>query len=139
MAKDRKGQGRLMGNGPEMADKLASLLPKDILIRLVDTADLNTFTQIAIAKNSDYFIGVHGAGLFLTIFTPRHCINHEILSSSNMNGLRLMSSMSGHKTYTNILKANVKTIDKSHHIFFDLNDFSNTIIKRMKENKFYQK
>ena len=58
-----------MGNGPEMADKLASLLPKDYLIRLVNTADLNTFTQIAIARNTDYFIGVHGAGLFLTIFT----------------------------------------------------------------------
>ena len=135
--KDRKGQGRLMGNGPEMADKLASLLPKDYLIRLVNTADLNTFTQIAIARNSDYFIGVHGAGLFLTIFTPRHCINHELLSSTNMNGLRLMSSMSGHKTYSNILKANVKTIDESYYIFFDLNAFSDCIIKRMKENNFF--
>jgi hypothetical protein len=28
-------QTRLMGNGPEMADKLASVLPKDILIRLL--------------------------------------------------------------------------------------------------------
>ena len=126
-----------MGNGPEMADKLASLLPKDILIRLVDTADLNVFTQIAIARNSDYFIGIHGAGLFLTIFTPRHCINHEILGSSNMNGLRLMSSMSGHKTYTNILKANSKSIDGSSYLFFDLNDFSNAITRRMKENKFF--
>ena len=126
-----------MGNGPELADKLASLLPKDILIRLVDTADLNTFEQISIAKNSDYFIGVHGAGLFLFIFTPRHCINHEILSSANMNGLRLMSSMSGHKTYSNILKANVKSINGNKYIFFDLNDFSTKIIQRMKENHFF--
>ena len=116
--KDRKSQGRLMGNGPEMADKLASLLPKDILIRLIDTADLNTFTQIAIAKTSDYFIGIHGAGLFLTIFTPSHCINHEILSVSNMNGLRLMSAMSGHKTYSNILRANVKSIGELSYIHF---------------------
>ena len=126
-----------MGNGPEMADKLASLLPKNILIRLVDTADLNIFTQIAIARSSDYFIGVHGAGLFLTIFTPAHCINHEILNVPNMNGLRLMSRMSGHKTYSNILEANIKKIDGISYLFFDLNAFGNCIINTMKQNNFF--
>jgi hypothetical protein len=135
--KDRQGQGRLMGNGPEMTDKLASVLPKDILIRLVDTADLNTFEQIAIAKDSDYFIGVHGAGLFLMIFTPSHCINHEILPRSNMNGLRLMSTMSGHKTYSNILGSNSKSIGKNNYIYFDLNEFAKCITQKMKENNFF--
>ena len=135
--KGRKSQGRLMGNGPELADKLASLLPKDILIRLVNTADLNIFEQIAIARSSDYFIGIHGAGLFLTIFTPRNCINHEILNRANMNGLRLISGMSGHKTYSNILRANVKRIDEKNYLFFDLDSFGNCIIENMKRNNFF--
>ena len=135
--KNRKSQGRLMGNGPELADKLASILPKNILVRLVDTAGLNTLEQIAIAKNSDYFIGVHGAGLFLTIFTPRHCINHEIFKVPRTNDLRLMSSMSGHKTYANALKASLQRIEGSNYLFFDLDDFSNCIISKMKENNFF--
>ena len=126
-----------MGNGPELADKLASILPKNILVRLVDTAGLNTLEQIAIAKNSDYFIGVHGAGLFLTIFTPRHCINHEIFKVPRTNDLRLMSSMSGHKTYANALKASLQRIEGSNYLFFDLDDFSNCIISKMKENNFF--
>ena len=39
--KGRKGQKRILGNGQELADKLAAILPKNILIRLVDTARLS--------------------------------------------------------------------------------------------------
>ena len=46
--KGRKGQFRILGNGPELADKLASILPKNILIRLVDTASLHMREQISI-------------------------------------------------------------------------------------------
>ena len=135
--KNRRNQGRLLGNGPELAEKLASLLPNNILVRLVDTASLPIFDQISIARNTDYFIGVHGAGLFLSIFTPNHCINHEILSSPNMNGLVLMSTLSGHKTYSNLLKSYVKNIDGNNYIFFDPLHFTNCILKIMKNNKFY--
>jgi len=34
--KGRRNQGRILGNAKELADKLASILPKNILIRLVD-------------------------------------------------------------------------------------------------------
>ena len=34
----RSNQQRILGNGPELNDKLASILPKNFLIRLVDTA-----------------------------------------------------------------------------------------------------
>ena len=89
------GQQRLMRNGPEMADKLAFLLPKNIFIRLVNTTDLSIFEQISIAKNTDYFIGIHGAGLSLTMLTPEHCINQEILDIPNLNSLKLIFRMSG--------------------------------------------
>ena len=54
-----------------------------------------------------------------------------------MNDLRLMSSMSGHKTYSNILSSNEKSNDRIKYIFFDLNDFGDEIIQKMKENKFF--
>ena len=130
-------QTRLMGNGPEMADKLASVLPKDILIRLVNTAALNIFEQISIAKNTDYFIGIFGAALSLNMFTPEHCINHEILDIPNANHFRLISRMSGHKTYSNIIKHNDTKIENDYYSYFDLNDFADCIINTMKQNNFF--
>ena len=135
--KNRKTQGRLMGNGPELADKLSSILPKNYLIRLVDTANLPILEQISLARKSDYFIGIHGAGLFLTVFTPSHCINHEILSRPNMNGLILMSSLSGHITYSHILSAENKIIDGKSYIFLNLDNFAEKIINKMKRHNFF--
>ena len=54
-----------------------------------------------------------------------------------MNGLRLMSAMSGHKTYSNILRANVKSIGELSYIHFDLNEFGKCITQKMKENNFF--
>ena len=68
--RDRINQQRILGNGPELADKLASILPKNYLIRLVDTAPLSIEDKISIMKKTDYLIGVHGAGLSLSIFMP---------------------------------------------------------------------
>jgi hypothetical protein len=36
--KGRIGQSRILGNGPELAEKLSKFLPNDYLIRLIDTA-----------------------------------------------------------------------------------------------------
>jgi hypothetical protein len=51
--KGRRGQYRILGNGPKLADKLSSLLPKNILIRLVDTASLHMREQISILRKTD--------------------------------------------------------------------------------------
>jgi len=50
----RKGQDRIMGNAPELAERLASELPDDILVRLVDTASLPIEEQISIMRKTDY-------------------------------------------------------------------------------------
>ena len=132
--KGRKKQGRILGNGPELADKLESKLSKDILIRLVDTARLSIEEQISIMKKTDYFVGVHGAGLTLSIFLPSKSIVHEILS--NMEGLRFMSIMSGHKTYTDYLYAKTKIINDNKILFFNSDEFANKILIHMRENNF---
>ena len=135
--KGRKKQQRILGNGPELAEKLASLLPKNILLRLIDTASLPIGEQIAIARQSDYFVGVHGGGLCLSIYAPNHCILHEILPRHNMNGLLLMASLSGHKTYSDIISSETKEIDENEYFFFDVNQFANCVIQKMKDNNLF--
>ena len=134
--KGRKGQSRILGNGPQLADKLSSILPKNILIRLVDTANLPMNEQISIMRKTDYFIGIHGAGLSLSIFMPNKSIFHEIVPSSNLELLQIMSALSGHKTYSDIIDAEVKTIDDSENIFFNVDDFAQSVLNHMNKNHF---
>ena len=132
----RSSQGRILGNGPELVEKLSKSLPENYLIRLIDTAGLSISEQISIMRTTDYFIGVHGAGLFLGIFTPNHCPFHEVLSAPNMNGLLLMGALSGHRTFSDVIQANNRKIDGSDYIFFNENAFVNRIIQRMKSTDF---
>ena len=132
--KGREGQQRILGNGPELAEKLSSLLPKNILLRLIDTASLPIAEQISIIRKTDYFIGMHGSGLCLSIYAPSHCIIHEVLPKYNMNGLLLMASLSGHKTYSNILPSEIKEVDNNEMVYFEPEKFVNTVIEHMKES-----
>ena len=131
----RSGQQRILGNGPELADKLASKLPKNILLRLIDTASLPISQQISILRETDYYVGIHGAGLALSIFAPNHCILHEVLPENNMNGLLLMGALSGHKTYSDIIESNTRSIEGNEYVFFEPNFFVDKVIEHMKENK----
>ena len=132
--KGRKGQQRILGNGPKLAEKLSKLLPKNILLKLIDTASLPISEQIAILRKTDYYVGIHGAGLTLSIFAPNECIFHEVLPQSNMNGLLLMASLSGHKTYSDIINANINTEDDNEMVYFDEEEFANRVIEHLKEN-----
>ena len=132
--KGRTGQERILGNGPELADKLASKLPNNILLRLIDTAALPISQQISILRDTDYYVGIHGAGLALSIFSPSHCIMHEVLPKSNMNGLLLMGALSGHKTYSDIIDSNIKYIEGNENVFFNPDNFVDKVIEHMKDN-----
>ena len=134
--KGRKYQQRLLGNGPELADKLSLILPKNYLIRLVDTACLSIIEQISIMRKTDFLIGVHGAGLSLSIFMPSHSILYEILPTENIKVLLLMSSLSGHKVYSDIIKSELKIINSNQVYFFDSNQFIKKVTKYIKENNY---
>jgi hypothetical protein len=134
--KGRTGMQRTMGNGPELAEALAEKLPKTVLIRLVDTAQLDIKEQIAIMKKTDFLIAEHGAGLFLSVFLPTNAIVQEILHKDNINVLQLMSSLSGHVTYSNIIDARVEIIDSNEVLFFDVKKFVKVILTHMKKNNF---
>ena len=133
----RTGQQRIIGNGPQLADKLASILPDDILVRLINTASLPIKDQISVMRSTDYLIGIHGAGLSLSLFLPQKSIYHEILHGKNIPVLALISALSGHITYRDILKATTNRIDGNENVFFDENNFGDSVLGHMKENNFF--
>ena len=113
--KGRINQQRILGNSIEIADKLALVLQKkNYLIR--------------------YFIGIHGAGLTLSIFMPDQSILHEILPKGNNKNPIIMSSLSGHKTYSDILKSRRKIINENEFIFFDISEVIRSVLEHIKEN-----
>ena len=130
----RKGQRRILGNGPELSDKISSLLPNNVLLRLVDTASLSLKDQISLMRNTDYLLGTHGAGLSLIIYAPENCIYHEIFNSPRMRGLALFASLSGHKVYRDIIKAEVKKVDGNEYLFFNEKEFVKSVINHVKKN-----
>ena len=135
--KERKHQHRLLGNGPKLVDKISKKLPKNILLRLVDTARLSYYEQISIMQKTNYLIGIHGAGLFLSLFLPSKSIVHEIKHYNKMNNLHILSILSGHKCYSDKIKSYTKTIDFNKYIFFDYRDLSKKIKLHMKENNLF--
>ena len=131
--KGRLNQKRILGNGPELSDKLSSIIPNNFFIRLVDTAQLPIVQQISIMKSTDYLIGVHGAGLALSIFMPNNSVLHEILPYKKNKLLLLMSKLSGHRTYSDVIKNKIKIIDYNEYIYFDEESFTRSVLKHIKE------
>ena len=81
-------------------------------------------------------IGIHGAGLTLSIFMPYKSILHEINHNLNMIVPRTMSALSGHKTYDDRVRAETKNIDDNENVFFDIDELGKRVLNRMKESNF---
>ena len=136
--KGRKDQSRLLGNGPQLADKLASVLPKNFLIRLVNTGGMSISEQISIMKKTDYLVGIHGAGLCLSVYLPDESIMHEVLHLPNMRVLVVMSSLSGHKTYSDYVRYKIKYDDNDNeNIMFQPDIFARKVLTHMIENDYF--
>lgn len=132
--RNRKGQFRLLGNGPEIVEKLDTIIKKNILIRLVDTANLSIEKQISIMQKTNYFLGIHGAGLFLSIFLQKNSIVHEIKLKKVMNNLQIIGILSGHKVYSDIIKGKMVNINTQQTFFFDKDDLADKVLKHINEN-----
>ena len=78
LPKESTGKLRVMGNGPELAEKLAEKLPGNVLVRLVDLDRLPIRYQIMIMKKTTYFVADFESGGLLSMFTPTKCIVNEI-------------------------------------------------------------
>ena len=137
--KGRTGQYRILGNGPELAEKLANALPKDFLVRLIDTAGMTIREQISLIRKTDYLVGMHGAGLSLAIFMSNKSILHEVLPERNMKVLTFMSAMSGHITYSDILRSTRRYIEGNEYFFFREGHFVRKVLVHMRENNYFKK
>ena len=138
--KKRKGQFRIINNGPQLTDKLASKLPKNILIRLINNARLKFEDQIALMRSTDYLIGIHGAGLSLSIYLPPNSILNEIQFEKKLRKrsvLGLMSALSGHRTFVDYVNSEVSEIEGNQMISFNEEEFAKVVFEHMKENNFF--
>ena len=68
---------------------------------------------------------------------PNNSILHEVQLYKFQSVLSLMSALSGHKTYCEIIKGSFNKVDGNQMVSFDENDFVNHVLKRMKENNFF--
>jgi hypothetical protein len=84
-------------------------------------------------KSTDYLIGVHGAGLAPSIFIPYNSVLYEILPYKKNKLLLLMSKLSGHRTYSNVIKNKIKIIDYNEYIYFDEKSFTRSVLKHINE------
>ena len=134
--KKRKRQFRLFINAQQLTNKLSTILPKNILIRLIDFAQLPMKDQISAMRSTDYLIGLHGAGMSLSIFLPHKSIFNEFEHENITSVLGLMSAISGHITYTDYIKSSKSNIDGLEKIELDENEFIDRVIAHMKENNF---
>ena len=137
--KNRKNQQRILGNGEKMLEKLDSILyKKKFLIRLVDTARLSFEEQISLMQKTNYLLGIHGAGMFLSIFLPLKSIAHEIKSKDRKtpNRPQIAGILSGHKYYSDFVNIDIKNINFQEKYFVDLNDLVKKVIKILTENTF---
>ena len=137
--KNRKNQQRILGNGEEILEKLDSVLfKKKILIRLVDTASLSLEEQISIMLKTNYLLGIHGAGMFLSIFLPHKSIAHEIKSKHRKtpNRPQIAGILSGHKYYSDFVNADIKNLDFQEKYFVDLDDLEKKVLKILTKNNF---
>ena len=52
-----------------------------------------------------------------------------------MNGLLLMASLSGHRTYSDVIESNIQHENGNEMVYFKEEAFASKVIEHMKENK----
>ena len=97
------------------------------MVRLVDTASLSFETQIALMQKTNYLLGIHGAGMFLSIFLPQNSIAHEIKSKNREtpNRPQIAGILSGHKYNSDFVNVDIKNLEKKVLKILTENNFLN--------------
>lgn len=88
-------------------------------------------------RKTDYLIGIHGAGLCLSVFMPSESILHEILPKKYNSLITLMSTLSGHVTYSDLIKYKKNNYGGNENLFFEPDDFVKNVLNHMLQNNFF--
>ena len=110
------------------------------MVRLINNARLKFEDQIALMRSTDYLIGIHGAGLSLSIYLPPNSILNEIQFEKKLRKrsvLGLMSALSGHRTFVDYVNSEVSKIEGNQMISFNEEEFAKVVFEHMKENNFF--
>ena len=132
---EKKNQQRILENGEELLEGLSKILKPNILVRLVDTGQLDIETQIALMRKTDYFIWPHGSGGTLSMFLKDNSIDHEVYHVFGNTRVLLIGAMNGHKTYSSKISS-IVTKKENEMIHLDLNNFINNVLFKMNESNF---
>lgn len=135
--KGRKGQDRILGNGPRLTDLLAEKLPKDYLIRLVDTSGYSIEEQIDLMHKTDYFISPHGAGNLLGIYMPTTSIFQEIYNFDRYQNNRQAIELNGHRTFFTYIQIRKVKENGNNYIYFNEKKFIELTMKVMEKVDFF--
>ena len=136
--KNRKKQFRILANGEELVEILDKNLNRyNVLIRLVDTALLKIEEQIAIMQKTDYFLGIHGAGITLGIFLPKNSIIHEIKYKKEPNRPIILGKLTGHKVYSEFMNVSIKLENSRENVYIKGEKLVQSVLKNMEENHYF--
>ena len=106
---DRKGNRHLLEEG-HLVTALKSRFP-NVTVSLVDFEPLSLREQISIARRTDILVGVHGAGLTHSLFTPPGSALVELSPTRlDFKGFRSLANLAGNEYYA-IHVTNNKTLD----------------------------
>ena len=47
-----------------------------------------------------------------------------------------MAALSGHKTYSDIIQSEIQIVEDNEMVYFNVNDFVNSVMDHMKESNF---
>jgi len=133
----KTGEKGILGNGNDLVNALMEKLPQNYLIRLVDTSKLSIKEQISIIKKTDYLIGQYGPDMFLSIFLPMKAIVQEICYKECDNMFQLMSSLSGHLTYSNLITSEIINSNDNELINYNVKEFTKVVVNHMKKSNFF--
>ena len=65
---------------------------------------------------------------------PTKSILYEICLHDHNRDPVIMSSLSGHKTYSDILKSKIKIINTNQFVFFNISEFIHNTLQHLKDN-----
>ena len=81
-----------------------------------------------------YLVGIHGAGLCLSIFMSYGSILQEVLPWKTISVITMMSALSGHITYSDLIRSKE---NKKTNILFKPEIFAKSVLNHMLENNFF--
>lgn len=88
-------------------------------------------------QKTDYFLGIHGAGITLGIFLPKNSIIHEIKYKKEPNRPIILGKLTGHKVYSEFMNVSIKLENSRENVYIKGEKLVQSVLKNMEENHYF--